>query len=203
MKKPYLLVATLVLSVLFGCSKDEAVDNQLVQERKNPRDLIDQIPNPIDPADADDHCVVTNLIAGQHHVAGSVTVDIDGDNLVITYSTNGDWTLGITHLSIGNCDEDWAPLTGSGNPQVGQFEYTEPFSSGPHEVVYVIPLEGLDDNYCFAAHAEVQGPTGGETAWAQGTQFSGRGWAMFVESSLSDCPSDDDDGGDDGGQLPT
>lgn len=192
MKKTYLIVASLILCVLYGCSQEDVSSDQQLQERRKPG----KIRVTVDPAPpSDEHCFYTHLIAGQHHVAGSVTVDIDGDNLIITYSTNGDWTLGTTHLSIGNCDEDWAPLNGGGNPQVGQFEYTEPFSSGPHEVVYVIPLEGLDDNYCFAAHAEVQGPTGGETAWAQGTQFAGNGWAMFVESFLSNCPPPEDDGG--------
>src|SRR5690606_7566129 len=197
MKKSYLMVASLFLCILYGCNQDEALENQLLSDRRNPKGL-NQMPEPADPAYADGHCVYTHLIAGQHHIAGSVIVDIDGDNLVITYATTGEWTLGTTHLSLGNCDEDWAPINGGGNPQIGQFEYTEPFSTGPQEVVYVIPLEGLNDNYCFAAHAEVQGPTGGETAWAQGSQFDGNGWAMFVESFLSNCPPDDgDDDGDD------
>jgi hypothetical protein len=97
-------------------------------------------------------------------------------------------------LSVGNCDEDWVPLTGSGNPQIGQFEYTEPSFVTPYEVVYIIPLEGLNDNYCFAAHAEVVGPDGNdETAWAEGPEFDGRSWAMFVESTLSECEDEDDD----------
>ena len=133
----------------------------------------------------------THLIAGQHHTAGSVTIDVEGDNLIITYTTNEDWTIGTTHLSIGICDEDWIPMTGSGNPQIGQFEYTEPFSVEPHEVVYIIPISEIGDNYCFAAHAEVEGPTGGETAWAEGTEFSGNSWAMFEEFLLSECNSDD------------
>lgn len=198
MKNTYLLVASLFLCILFGCTQDQLTDEQRISERKTKKPIVQLPSDPI--TDTGEHCFYTNLIAGQHYVAGSVTVDIVGDNLIITYTTNGDWTLGITHLSIGNCDEDWAPLTGSGNPQIGQFEYTEPFSSGPHEVVYVISLEGLDDNFCFAAHAEVVGPNGGETAWAQGTQFSGRSWAMFAELNLSDCDSGNDDGGGDPNQ---
>lgn len=181
-----------------GCSQQEITNDQQLNERRREIKI-----SPVDTSselNPEDHCVYTHLIAGQHHIAGSVTVDLVGENLVITFSTTGDWTLGTTHLSIGNCDEDWAPLNGAGNPQIGQFEYTEPFSYSPHEVVYVIPVAGLDDNYCFAAHAEVQGPTGGETAWAEGAEFSGRSWAMFVESFLSDCPNTD---GDDGGNGPT
>ena len=178
MKKIYLLVNLIILCAVFSCSNNEYVDDPI--ERKAIKE------------DSKKPCVVTNLIAGQHHVIGSVSVVIDGDNLIITYTSTGDWTIGKTHLSIGNCDEDWAPLTGSGNPKIGHFEYTEPFSAGPHEVIYIISLEGLDDNYCFAAHAEVEGPDGGETAWAEGAQFDGRSWAMFVESTLSEC---EDDGG--------
>ena len=196
MKKTYLIIASFIVCGLFGCTQDEVSQDQQLSERKGRKNVPFV---PIDPVtDTGDHCVYTHLIAGQHHVAGSITVDVVGDNLVITYTTTDEWTLGTTHLSIGNCDEDWAPLNGAGNPQIGQFEYTEPYSVGDHEVVYIISLEGLDDNYCFAAHAEVEGPTGGETAWGQGTQFTGRSWAMFVESNLSDCPSGDGDGGGDG-----
>lgn len=192
MKKINLLVFPVLLSILLGCTQqDISKDDQLSEKRRDieisPIDNVSE-PNP------GDHCVYTHLIAGQHYVAGSVTVDLVGENLIITFSTNGDWTLGTTHLSIGNCDEDWAPLNGGGNPQIGQFEYTEPTSYSSNEVVYVIPVAGLNDNYCFAAHAEVDGPSGGETAWAEGAQFSGRSWAMFVESFLSDCPTDGDNG---------
>lgn len=193
------MVASLFLCMLFGCSQNEALEDELVSDRKNPKGSANHLPEPATAEETGDNCFYTHLVAGQQYVAGSVTVNIEGDNLIITYTATGEWTIGITHLSIGNCDDDWAPLTGSGNPQVGQFEYTEPFSSTPTEVVYVISLEGLDDNFCFAAHAEVEGPSGGETAWAQGPQFSGNGWAMYSQLNLSDCDSDDedeDDGGD-------
>lgn len=200
MKTPYLVVASLFLCMLFGCSQNEAIQDELLFEQRNPKGSVKlATPEPATEEEAGDNCFYTHLVAGQHYVAGSVTINIEGDNLIITYSTNEDWTIGITHLSIGNCDEDWVPLTGSGNPRIGQFEYTEPFSSTSTEVVYVISLEGLDDNFCFAAHAEVVGPSGEETAWAQGIQFNGRSWAMYSEVNASDCDSgddDDDDGAD-------
>lgn len=198
MKKPYLFVASLLLCMLVGCSQEPiSEDLQLRKSREKP--IVITPPVETDASVDEAHCFTTQLLAGQHHVAGSVTMDIVGENIVITYFTNSSWTLGITHLSVGNCDEDWAPLNGGGNPQIGQFEYTEPYSTGPHEVVYIIPLAEFGDNFCFAAHAEVQGPTGGETAWAEGTQFPGNGWAMFVETVLSNCQSDGDGGGDGGG----
>jgi hypothetical protein len=180
MKKIYLLQLLIVLFISVGCT-----DNQIDEIEED----VNSISTSVEP------CFSTTLVAGQNYDAGIVTADIDGDNLIITFSSNGDWVIGTTHLSVGNCDEDWVPLTGSGNPQIGQFEYTEPFSIAPYEVVYVIPLEDLNDNYCFAAHAEVVGPDGnGETAWAEGPEFDGRSWAMYVEATLSDCEEDDDDG---------
>ena len=187
-------MAGLFLCVFIGCTNEQMDDENAEKKIKNNQIILSDVALDTDNGE---HCVYTHLMAGQHHVAGSVTVDIVGDNLVITYTATGDWTIGTTHLSIGNCDEDWAPTTGSGNPQIGHFEYTEPFSATPQEVVYIIPIADLGDNYCFAAHAEVEGPDGGETAWAEGTEFDGNSWAMFVEAFLSDCTSNDDDDDDD------
>lgn len=133
------------------------------------------------------HCEVVRLMAGQHYEAGIVTVDNDGQNLIITYSTNGDWTINATHLSIIDCSTESFPNTNAGNPKIGQFEYADTFENGVHIVVYTIPLDQVSENYCFAAHAEVTGPTGGETAWGEGKDFGGKSWAMYVEANLSDC----------------
>lgn len=208
MKKVCLLVASIIFCFL-GCAVEpleEGLRNSdnngkgpKSQTETSPEDTSEPTSEDNTETTEEDHCFYTNLMAGQHHVAGSVTIDIDGDNLIITYTTNDDWTIGITHLSVGNCDEDWVPLTRAGNPRIGHFEYTEPFSSSDTEVVYIISLEGLNDSFCFAAHAEVQGPTGGETAWAEGTQFPGKAWGMYVEVDLSDCleTEDEDDEDDD------
>jgi len=187
MKKISLTYFTLFAIMLIGCSIEniEETTTQTINSETNSQTTVD-----LD--DLGEECVFVNLIAGQHHVAGSVTVYNDGENLIIIYTTNDDWTIDLTHLSVGNCDdEDWVPLTGSGNPQIGQFEFTEPYSISDNEVFYVIPLAELDDYYCFAAHAEVQGPTGGETAWAEGTEFLGNSWAMFVEGLLSNCTTEE------------
>lgn len=187
MKKLTKIIAVLFLSVLIGCS-NEQIDEQYNQKKKiknQQSELPDFNPN----TDNGGHCVYTSLIAGQHHTAGFVTIDVIGNNLIVTYSTNEDWTLGTTHLSIGVCEDGWVPTTGSGNPQIGHFEFTEPYSEGPHEVVYIIPITDLGDNYCFAAHAEVEGLTGGETAWAERAEFSGNSWAIYSEFNLSSCNS--------------
>lgn len=184
-----------VLCFFVGCTNEQMDDDQLRKSKpKISQTAISNLPD----TDNDEHCVYTNLIAGQHHTAGSVTIDVEGNNLIVTFTVTGDWTIGTTHLSIGLCDSDWVPTTGSGNPQIGHFEFTEPYSETQNEVVYIIPITDIGDNYCFAAHAEVDGPTGGETAWAEGTEFSGNSWAMYSEFDLSSCSSGDDDDDDNG-----
>ena len=179
---------TAVFIGLFSACTSEQMESQDLEKRKIKNVQINK-PDEVLEIDNGEHCFYTHLIAGQHHTAGSVTIDVEGDYLIVTFTTNDDWTLGTTHLSIGLCDTDWVPTTGSGNPQIGQFEFTEPDSQTPHEVVYIIPISEVGDNYCFAAHAEVEGPTGGETAWADGIQFSGNSWAMFAKFELSSCGS--------------
>ncbi len=197
MKTTTKILIGLVLLAFLGCSNEPVGD-----EQSGDSDVTSIDSTPIDNANdtndttstnEDGPCVTTTLVAGQHYEAGTVTIDIEGDFLIVTYTVTGDWTIGTTHLSIGDCSEDWIPLNGAGNPQIGQFEFTEPTSITDNEVVYMIPLpEGFEgQDYCFAAHAEVQGPTGGETAWAEGQELSGNSWAMYDEFNTSTCTSGD------------
>jgi hypothetical protein len=87
--------------------------------------------------DSDPPCLTTRLMAGQHHESGIVTLDIQDGHVIITYKMNEEWSIGITHLSVGNCEDDWVPLNGAGNPKIGQFEYTTPYSESSTEVVYI------------------------------------------------------------------
>lgn len=93
-------------------------------------------------------------------------------------------------MSIGNCDEQWVPTTGSGNPKIGQFEHSTENSEGVNEVINYISKDALKEEYCFAAYVELNGPNGQETGWAEGTGFDGNNWAMYVEALLSDCVAD-------------
>lgn len=193
MKKFTFLVAMLLSLTFLSCNKED-ITTQLTNKDPNIRVYESTTLNMFNRASYDEPCKTTTLIAGQHHVAGTVTVDTDGDNLILTYATADGWTIGLTHFSIGNCDEQWVPTTGNGNPKVGHFEHTEPHSQDINEVVYLISLDALDEAYCFAAHAEVNGPTGGETAWARDEnnilEFDGNNWATYVEALLSDCDVD-------------
>ncbi len=203
MKNKATLLASLALTIFFACSNEPISDDKELSRFDATDEIIDDSVNDdgnvenSSSENDDEPCVTTTLVAGQHHEAGTVSIAIVDGNLVVTYYTTDDWTLGTTHLSIGNCSDDWVPLNGAGNPQIGQFEFTEPSSITDNEVVYIIALpdgfEGQD--YCFSAHAEVEGPTGGETAWAEGQQFSGNSWAMYDEFNTSDCTDDGSSGG--------
>ncbi|WP_228853557.1 hypothetical protein [Aegicerativicinus sediminis] len=203
------------LSVLFISCSTEPYDAQLEQALSSNNDAFISANMAMSIAELteEDACFTTELIAGQHYTAGDITIYVEDGNLIIVYSTNEDWTLGTTHLQVGNCEGSWVPLTKAGNPKVGRFDYKEPYSADEHEVIYVIPLEDIDSDgeFCFAAHAEVQGPTGGETAWGKGDEFEGRSWAMYFKTDLTECienddpsdnPDDDSGDGDDGSGGP-
>ena len=192
MRKFTFLAVMLLTLTLLNCNLDET--SNLETQTPNFRVTENTVQEGFLRSSLDEPCTTVTLIAGQHHEAGQVTIDSDGENLIITYSTNPDWTIDLTHLSIGNCNEQWIPTTGSGNPKIGQFEHTEPHTQGTNEVTYLINLDALNEAYCFAAHAEVTGPNGGETAWAEGFNFEGNSWAMYVEAFLSDCEVEEEDG---------
>ena len=183
-------MSALSLLAIFSCSTERLSIEELTID--SDFEVLEAI---IEDGQSDDHgesCVTVNLIAGQHYTAGNVKMDIDGENLIIIFSTDSDWSIRATHLSVGNCDDDSIPVTNSGNPKVGNFEYSAEHADGTNEVVYTISLAGLGDNICFAAHAEVVGPNGEETAWAEGKEFAGNGWAMYIETSLENCDENND-----------
>ncbi len=116
--------------------------------------------------------IITNLMAGQHHIAGTVSVSSDGINLTVTYKTtcssddsggsddffksqdnSSSWTLKATHLFVGNCED--MPTTKKGNPKIGKFPYKTEHPDGVNEYTYTIPLSDIGECFCLAAHAEV------------------------------------------------
>lgn len=120
------------------------------------------------------------LWAGQNIEVGTLTVESDGTNLVVTYAITAQcWVLGETHLYAGrDRPTKSAP---------GQFPY------GPDDAVdgvYTIPLADLDLGerviIFIAAHAEVTScEQGEETAWADGCEIRpGKNWAMYFKFDL-------------------
>jgi len=190
-KTTILLILSLVL--IFVSCNIEGVENetsifQKKGEAKNDNIAIIEGDNTTSN-DFAEHCKTVNLTAGQNHIAGTVTMDIEGDNLIITYTTNSDWVIDATHLHLTNCEKDGFPTTVSNNPKIGNFEYSSTHEDAVTEVIYIINLNDVTDEFCFAAHAEVNGSTS-ETAWAEGGGFGGNSWAMYVEADLFDCEDD-------------
>lgn len=199
MKNTTILVMTVFMFNLFSCNVEniEKIENVAISEsleNRNKTNFKVTESGGSDFGGFNEHCKTVNLIAGQNHIAGTVSVDVDGDNLIITYTTNDEWALDATHLSVSSCEEGGFPSTNSGNPKIGNFEYSSTHVNGTTEVIYTISLDDVTNDFCFAAHAEVSGPTQ-ETAWAEGSDFGGRSWAMYVESTLSECNNDDGGGG--------
>lgn len=127
---------------------------------------------------------VVTLLADQDLDVGTLTVEVVGTDLVVTYAITAPWVLGETHLYVG----DSAPTKSA----PGRFPY------GADDAVdgeYTIPLADLDaeegDILVIAAHAEVTNPeeldpiTGEppreETAWAFGEDKirPGKNWATY------------------------
>ena len=99
------------------------------------------------------------LLAGKDINVGTLTVEVVGDDLVVTYNITSPWLLEETHLYVGT-----SPPTKSAP---GQFPY------GPGGAVYTIDLDGFTGILWIAAHAVVTNPeeldnceSREETAWA-------------------------------------
>jgi hypothetical protein len=96
------------------------------------------------------------LIAGQHFLAGTVTVSNDEDTMYVTYDMNPDWPLHEAHVYVGS------EQPSKGAP--GKFPYKAEFDPAVFSYTFEIPLGDLEGKSLvyIAAHAA----TGNETAWA-------------------------------------
>jgi hypothetical protein len=143
-------------------------------------------------------CYSTPLIAGQNYEAGRIDVEIvneGGTNYVyITYITNPNWVIKLTHLYAG--DRDGIPETKKGNPKPGVFEKKMDYEANvisDFEVEYKIPADAFEACFYIAAHAEVVklddkgNEIQRETAWGQGEGFEGNSWAMYFPFCKVDC----------------
>jgi hypothetical protein len=126
---------------------------------------------------------VTNIMAGQTIIAGTITVVEDRDlgTFTVTYQMNTGWYLKSAHLYVGT--SEGIPVGNSGNPRPGQFPYkVNSFPAATQTWTAVISLAGLpEDVVVVAAHSTVQSASGTqtETGWGQGPQINdGGSWAM-------------------------
>jgi len=131
-----------------------------------------------------------DLIAGQDYDAGTVKIyqKSQGDDywLEIYIITEDGWKIDSSHVDVEKSYEDF-PTTHNGNPKIGKFAYSEPDSASDTEHKYIIEgfgeLDGCASLY-IAVHAVVYKGSGEEmewqTAWANGKDFEGNSWAMYV-----------------------
>ena len=143
-------------------------------------------------------CLSTPLIAGQNYTAGRIDVEMvneEGiDYVYISYITNSDWVIKLTHLYAG--DRDGIPETKKGNPRPGVFEKRMDYEANvisDFEVEYKIPAEAFEPCFYIAAHAEVSkidlkgNVIQRETGWGQGEGFEGNSWAMYFQFCKNLC----------------
>jgi rhodanese-related sulfurtransferase len=131
---------------------------------------------------------VQTLYAGQHVIAGTVSVWNDSANLYIRYATSGGWELIETHLSV-ETSAAGIPQTKNGNPIPGHFANSALHEPPVTQYTCTIPISN-DWRYPLtdlkiAAHAVVRmfgadrQILASEGAWASGIQFAGRNWATY------------------------
>ncbi len=159
----------------------------------------------------DTACYSTPLIAGQNYTAGRIDVEIvneEGvDYIYISYITNEDWILKLTHLYAG--DRDGIPETKKGNPKPGVFEKRMDYSANiisDFEVEYKMLATAFESCFYIAAHAEVVkidangNVIQSETAWGEGEGFEAGNWAMYFQFCKDLCTTKDS--GETGGTEP-
>ena len=203
-------LAIIASVMLFSCQNDDVLENQetALQETSDPISSFEfnvstkELISNLFSRNTETACATTDLIAGQNYDAGRIDVEIvneDGvDYVYISYITEDDWVIKLTHLYAG--DRDGIPETKNGNPKPGVFEKKMDYSANiisDFEVEYKIPAEAFEDCFYIAAHAEVEKSDGSqaETAWGEGEGFEGNSWAMYFEFCKTSCDDDDDDDG--------
>ncbi len=152
MKKLTLAVLALFAFTFFACEVEPAGENLeavagkgQIKAKKNDNSV---------EFDFSEDCLKSEsiLYAGQNIEVGKVTVSESGGNYLITYEiTNSEWCITETHLSVVNSPEEF-PITNSGNPKNGDFEYADKFDC-EKTVTYEVPVE---KGPYIAAHAVVE-----------------------------------------------
>lgn len=146
------------------------------------------------------------LYAGQNIDAGSVSVQITAQNLVVTYQTTGLWKLGSAALWVGTTSTGY-PQTKTGNPVPGKFPYKSGTLTNATSYQFIVSLATLGFTcphanaiYFMMAHADLyrtnyDGSISRETGWSDGDRVVERGnWATMSSFELT-CDCDDGGGG--------
>ena len=123
---------------------------------------------------------------------GSVLIANDEADVYVTFQTSGGWEINKSSLFIGDAD-DRIPLSGGGNPRLGQFPWSRDHVGGTPTYTYAVPRAEFEDGdpLTAAAHAEVRLGERVEGAWADGDPIrSGRSWATAFTYTPASCASD-------------
>lgn len=169
-----------VLFLVFTLSCSPESDESFVESPNS--DFIIEIGGGTTP-DPTTNLGQTDLLAGQHILSGIVTVALDNGEVVVTYTSEGDWEIVETHLYLGPLSG--LPTNGGGNPKIGHFPFKDTHNPGTTEVVVGNTGISLASGECIiiAAHAVVVNTVTGdeETAWGAGNPIGGNSWAMQFE----------------------
>ncbi|MHB9002620.1 MAG: SdrD B-like domain-containing protein [Coriobacteriia bacterium] len=143
----------------------------------------DDFPEPIVVGEGCDLTTIAILWAGQNYEAGTVSVTNDAENVYVTFTTTGGWTLEATHLYVGTTPpSSFAP---------GSFPYQQTHSSVT-TYTYTVSLVSIGavagDTIYIAAHAEVSndGLNLNETGWAGVGTWPGLVFSHVVQ----ECPAE-------------
>lgn len=168
MKKNYTLIMLLLVSMAFvfsSCSKSESEIIVEQQEEVTVKNMGWTTVN-------------YTLWAAETIDVGTVSITKKSGIVTVKYETIDGWALKKTHI---HAEYDWQdiPQTSNGNPILGQFQYVD-----DHDPVVTNFSRTLDEDYfgCFyiAVHAEIENGTDQEQAWAEGIDFPGDQWAMYI-----------------------
>ena len=124
------------------------------------------------------------LVAGQPDpsavIVGEVCLEVQGDDLRVTFRAADGWRLAETQLVVAS-SLDGIPRAGeAGIPVVGRFPHRTAHAPTVPEFAYVIPLADLGvspgDEVVVAAHAGLANNAGiEEGGWGRGERFMPRG----------------------------
>lgn len=145
----FLFLPVMLLFFITSCDKkDSGFEKNLIPKN--------QAAAFINVSDIDCAELPVDLIAGQHTKVGTVDVERDGTKLRVRYMTNEPYILTEIHVDVRTDPNDF-PMTNTGNPKIGNFEFITTFSSLENQTNYLtneftIPASG---SVYIAAHAVV------------------------------------------------
>ena len=122
--------------------------------------------------------VYYTLWAAETIEVGTVAITKKSGIVTVEYETIDGWELIKTHI---HADYDWQniPQTGNGNPVLGQFQYVD--EHNPAVTYFARTLyEDYYGRFYIAVHAEVVNGATLEQSWAEGIDFPGNQWAMYI-----------------------